>query len=80
MDELEYMTPDVIASCCPLEKRSAIYDCWEDSDGVWVMLEEDWFTADGAHTISLDGADQDCPLWMRIQMLNREFAAMTKGK
>ena len=77
---MEYMTPDTIASCCPLEKRSAIYDCWEDSDGVWVMLENDWFTADGAHTISIDGADQDCPLWMRIQMLNREFAAMTKGK
>lgn len=26
----------------PKTKREAIYDAWEDSDGMWIMLKEGW--------------------------------------
>ena len=41
----------------PKTKREAIYDAWEDSDGMWIMLKEGW-NADrmdyNCHTIHED--------------------------
>ena len=41
----------------PKMKREAIYDAWEDSDGMWIMLKEGW-NADrmdyNCHTIHED--------------------------
>lgn len=36
-------TMDVrIMKYVPKTKREAIYDAWEDSDGMWIMLNEGW--------------------------------------
>ena len=26
----------------PESKRAGVYDAWEDSDGIWIMLNEGW--------------------------------------
>lgn len=36
------MTRQQIMALIPKEKREAVYDAWEDSDGVWIMLKPGW--------------------------------------
>jgi len=73
------LTPHEIMMACPASKRSCILDCWEDTDGVWVMLNQEWECAeDHAHTISLNGAAQDEPKAARIKELRKEFAGVNR--
>lgn len=36
------MTKDQILRYVPASKQDAIYDAWQDSDGIWIMLNEGW--------------------------------------
>ena len=36
------MTKAQIMALVPKGKKAAVYDAWEDSDGVWIMLKEGW--------------------------------------
>lgn len=36
------MTREQIMSYIPESKHGAIYDAWQDSDGIWIMLNEGW--------------------------------------
>ena len=36
------MTKEQIMRYIPKGKREAVYDEWEDSDGIWIMLMEGW--------------------------------------
>lgn len=36
------MTKEQIMKLIPKGKQEAVYDAWEDSDGVWIMLKEGW--------------------------------------
>ena len=29
----------------PKSKRPGVYDAWEDSDGIWIMLNEGWIAS-----------------------------------
>ena len=50
-------TKEQIMKYVPKTKKDAIYDAWEDSDGIWIMLKEGW-NADrmdyNCHTIHED--------------------------
>lgn len=45
------MTREQIMNLVPKSKKAAIRDAWEDSDGVWIMLNEGW---------NADGMDSNC--------------------
>jgi len=55
------MTTKQIMSMIPAKKKPAVYDAWEDSDGIWIMLKEGW-NADGmdnvCRTIHCGGEDE----------------------
>ena len=36
------MTKQQIMNYIPRSKQAAVYDAWEDSDGIWIMLNEGW--------------------------------------
>ncbi|MBR2592021.1 MAG: hypothetical protein IKD62_03540 [Oscillospiraceae bacterium] len=41
----------------PESKKDAIRDCWRDSDGMWIMLNDGWEASrmdSGCHTIHED--------------------------
>ena len=44
-------TKESILRLVPKSKKSAVRDAWEDTDGVWIMLNEGW---------SADNMDSDC--------------------
>lgn len=73
------LEPFEIMKQCPPEKRACIRDCWEDDDGVWVMIRDGWeCSEDHAHTISLDGAAQEVSKAARLRALRMEFAGVHK--
>ena len=45
------MTKEQIMKLIPKSKQAAVRDAWEDSDGVWIMLNEGW---------NADNMDSDC--------------------
>ena len=36
------MTKQQIMKYIPRGKQASVYDAWEDSDGIWIMLNEGW--------------------------------------
>lgn len=58
------MTKDQIMRMIPKSKKASVYDAWEDSDGIWIMLNEGW-NADGmdscCRTIHCGGEDEPIP-------------------
>lgn len=55
------MTQAQIMRMIPKSKKASVYDAWEDSDGIWIMLNEGW-NADGSdvvcRTIHCGGEDE----------------------
>lgn len=55
------MTEQQIMRMIPKSKQDAIYMVWEDSDGIWIMLNEGW-NADNmdsaCRTIHCGGEDE----------------------
>lgn len=45
------MTKEQIMKLIPKSKQAAVRDAWEDSDGVWIMLNEGW---------NADNMDAEC--------------------
>ena len=62
------MTKAQIMSLIPKSKKASVYDAWEDSDGIWIMLNEGW-NADGmdveCRTIHEGGEDEPLDRTMR---------------
>ena len=55
------MKKEQIMRMIPKSKKASVYDVWEDSDGIWIMLNEGW-NADGmdyrCRTIHCGGEDE----------------------
>lgn len=59
------MTQQQIMRLIPKTKKEAVYKAWEDSDGIWIMLNEGW-NADNmdsvCRTIHCGGEDEPLDL------------------
>ena len=81
MREEKTMTKDQIMRLVPKSKKAAIYDAWEDSDGIWIMLNEGW-NADGmdsdCRTIHEGGEDE--PLSRTIKNLKDQISMIRRKK
>lgn len=75
----EEMTREQIMRMIPKAKKDAVYDAWEDSDGIWIMLKEGW-NADGmddeCRTIHCGGDDE--PLARTKQDLREQIRMIRK--
>ena len=73
------MTKEQIIRLIPKSKKASVYDAWEDSDGVWIMLNEGW-NADGmdhcCRTIHCGGEDE--PLAATIKDLRDQISMIRK--
>lgn len=73
------MTKDQIMRLIPKSKKASVYDAWEDSDGIWIMLNEGW-NADGmdypCRTIHCGGEDE--PLSRTIIDLREQIALIRR--
>lgn len=56
------MTEASIMRMIPKQKKASVYSAWEDSDGIWIMLNEGW-NADNmdniCRTIHVGGDDEE---------------------
>ena len=73
------MTKEQIMNLVPKSKKPAIKDAWEDSDGVWIMLNEGW-NADNMDSVCRtihEGGDGE-PLSRTIKELRYQIAGIRK--
>ena len=73
------MTKEQIMRLVPKSKKPAIRDAWEDSDGVWIMLNEGW-NADGMDTNcrTIHEGGEDEPLSRTIRELKNQISMIRK--
>lgn len=76
------MTKASIMRMIPKEKKVSVYDAWEDSDGIWIMLKEGWNAdnMDGVcRTIHEGGDDEaDTPKSEILKQLKYQISGIRK--
>ena len=73
------MTKASIMRMIPKEKKASVYDAWEDSDGIWIMLNEGWNADnmdDVCRTIHCGGEDE--PLKATLADLKYQISGIHK--
>lgn len=75
------MTKAQIMKLIPKAKKDAVYDAWEDSDGVWIMLKEGWnadYMDSECRTIHEGGEDSGQSLSETIKELKFQISGIRK--
>lgn len=75
------LTKEQIMKYIPKSKQAAVYDAWEDSDGIWIMLNEGWNAdrMDGVcRTIHEGGDGDDEPRRNVFKQLRYQIAGIRK--
>lgn len=76
------MTKMAIMKMIPKAKRAAVYDAWEDSDGIWIMLYDGWnadYMDDVCRTIHVGGDDEaDEPIAKIMKELKYQISGIRK--
>lgn len=73
------MTKTQIMALVPKTKKASVYDAWEDSDGVWIMLKEGW-NADNMDSVcrTIHEGGEDCTMAETIRQLKYQIAGIRK--
>ena len=76
------MTKESIMRMIPKAKKASVYDAWEDSDGIWIMLKEGWnadYMDSDCRTIHVGGDDEaDEPMSKIMAELKNQISGIRK--